>query len=535
MDIKLTIPMPPRCSNKKNNVKGKEESKIKSTYMGTKGYTILKNTLTEKEIVKIKKDLTIKPFNGIISYQHDSSNTYPVFRESSNKMYVPRYYGNESFGEPNENKLPYGDLINVEFNGELRDNQKIVVKRYLDFVNGNSNNTKGEKTGGGLLELPCAYGKTTLSLYILSKLKVKTLVVVHKEFLLNQWIERIHQFLPTARIGKIQGKIIDIENKDIVMCMLQSISMKDYSADIFSSFGLTVIDEVHHISSETFSKSLFKLVTNYTLGLSATMNRQDGTSKVFKMFLGDVVYKGKRDIEHDVIVRAMKYYVNDDDFNEVLYDARGNPKYSTMISKLCAYTRRSEYIIKIIDDLLKENNDQQIMVLAHNKSLLTYIYDTISSRNIAPVGYYIGGMKEAALKISETKQIVIATYSMAAEALDIKTLTTLVMATPKTNIEQSVGRILRSKHSNPIVVDIIDTHSIFSNQWNKRKKFYKSQKYKIIYNSNKDTVVDGVIKWSDKDIKVNSTLIDDSNKINIDMFNIFCDGTKHDNDNYEEI
>jgi superfamily II DNA or RNA helicase len=89
--------------------------------------------------------------------------------------------------------------------------------------------------------------------------------------------------------------------------------------------------------------------------------------------------------------------------------------------------------------------------------------------------------------------VVIATYAMAAEALDIKTLTTLIMATPKTDIEQSVGRILREKHSSPIVVDIVDSHNTFKNQWRKRKTFYKKENYKIIYTTspeyNPDTSV----------------------------------------------
>ena len=93
----------------------------------------------------------------------------------------------------------------------------------------------------------------------------------------------------------------------------------------------------------------------------------------------------------------------------------------------------------------------------------------------------MGGMKEQALKETETKKVVIATYAMAAEAHDIKTITTLIMATPKTDIEQSVGRILREKHSSPIVVDIVDSHDLFKNQWRKRKTFYKKENYKIIY------------------------------------------------------
>jgi superfamily II DNA/RNA helicase len=132
-------------------------------------------------------------------------------------------------------------------------------------------------------------------------------------------------------------------------------------------------------------------------------------------------------------------------------------------------------------DLLKEDNKQQVIVLAHNKNLLKYLHDALKTRNISTVGYYVGGMKEQALKESESKQVIIATYSMAAEGLDIKTLTTLIMATPKTDIQQSVGRILREKHSQPIVVDIIDSHEPFKNQWKKRRAFYMKEKYKIVY------------------------------------------------------
>jgi superfamily II DNA or RNA helicase len=204
------------------------------------------------------------------------------------------------------------------------------------------------------------------------------------------------------------------------------------------------------------------------------------------------------------VVRAIEYYVDDEEFNEVKTDFRGNPAYSTMISKLCEYNHRSEFILKVLSDMFNENSSQQIMILAHNKNLLKYLHDAIRHRNIATVGYYVGGMKEAALKETESKQVVIATYSMAAEALDIKTLTTLIMATPKTDIEQSVGRILREKHSSPIVVDIIDSHDLFQNQWRKRKTFYKKENYKIIHtkssNYNPDTSKWTVIYESSKKI-----------------------------------
>jgi len=446
------------------------------TYLGQKGYTIPKNQLTIEQQKQIRNDLTIKPFSLQSGMGQGNDKTFPAYRESGAKFYVPHYYGVEKYGAPKEYKVAEGTDINLEFAGILRDYQEPVVNKFITHCN-------NVGCGGGLLELPCAWGKTSASLYILSKLKKKTLVIVHKEFLMNQWIERIHQFLPTARVGKIQGPTIDIEDKDIVIGMLQSLSMKEYPASTFESFGLTIIDGVHHISSEVFSNSLFKLVTKYMLGLSATMNRKDGTTIVFKMFLGEVIFKGKRDEPMNVVVHAIKYEVDDEEFNEVKTDYRGNPAYSTMISKLCEYNRRSEFILKVLSDMLKTNPNQQIMILAHNKNVLKYLHDAIAHRGIATVGYYVGGMKEAALKETESKKVVIATYSMAAEALDIKTLTTLIMATPKTDIEQSVGRILREKHSSPIVLDIIDSHNLFQNQWKKRKTFYKKENYKIIYTS----------------------------------------------------
>ena len=166
-----------------------------------------------------------------------------------------------------------------------------------------------------------------------------------------------------------------------------------------------------------------------------------------------------------------------------------------MISKLCTYNRRSEFIIKVLQKEFEIKPDQQVMILAHNRNLLTYLHDAIAHRNIATVGYYVGGMKEADLKKSELCKVVIATFAMAAEALDIKTLTTLILATPKTDIVQAVGRILRVKHERPMVIDIIDSHDLFINQWQKRRKYYISNKYKIIhtnsdlYESNKWTTL----------------------------------------------
>ena len=577
-----------------------EMPKNLNTYLGQKGYTLLKSELTIKQQTFIKEQLTVKPYVPGSPVQLEKS--FPAYRESDKKLYIPRYYGDEIFGPAAQYKLTEGDKIDLQFNGSLRDYQVPVINKYLEYVQG---------SGGGLLELFCAWGKTSGSLYILSKLKKRTIVIVHKEFLMNQWIERIQQFLPTAKIGKIQGQIIDIDGKDIVLCMLQSLVLKEYPSSIFDSFGLTIIDEVHHISSETFSNALFKVVTKYMLGLSATMNRKDGTTKVFKMFLGPVVHKAEKKADNNVQIRAVTYKTTDDDFNETVLDFKGQPQISSMISKLCTYNRRTEFIIKLLTDFIevdtveknvieahkiemdlnnpccelckkKENYllkntccsvikyclpclqkieefaEQNItyfimpdgqkkaskerpkcptckkvlkyeqnyienpyvksleqthtIVLSHNLNVLHYIYKKFVCKNLASIGYYVGGMSEKELKISEKKQVILASFSMANEGLDIPTLNAEFLITPKTDIVQTIGRVLRAKHAfnDPIIYDIVDIHDCFQRQWLKRKAYYKKNDYNII---SCDSNNYNLKKWkSITSLKCNNNILDEDNE-----------------------
>ena len=329
---------------------------------------------------------------------------------------------------------------------------------------------------------------TVMAIKIISKVAKKTLVIVHKEFLLNQWVERIREFLPTARIGRIQGPVFDVEGKDIVIGMLQTLYDRDFPVDAFDSFGLTVVDEVHRIGSCQFSKALLRIQTPYMLGVTATLERKDGLTKVIHYFIGPTVYadggtSGKVE-DGTVLVRGMEFMSRDVEFNEVATDFRGNPMFSTMITKLCAHGPRTRFLVDILDGLVKETPEAQILVLGHNRSLLTDLYDAIVGREIATVGYYVGGMKQRDLDASTEKQIILASYAMASEGFDHKNLSILVMVTPKTDIIQSVGRIFRQKHARPLIVDVVDKHDIFQNQWRKRRAYYKKCGYRIQMTTN---------------------------------------------------
>jgi superfamily II DNA or RNA helicase len=472
-----------------------------------------------KSVLKSKYDIDIDTNTNTNSKTTSSTSEYvDIIREMNTVYRVDLYFPTEEdiYSIPIRNTKEWIQK-NIATNDRILPHMsryKIKVERleeddYYGFeIDGNRRFVLGDFT---------VTHNTVIALNIISQLKTKTLVVVHKGFLLNQWVERIEQFLHGARIGKIQGQVIDIENKDIVIGMIQSLSMKEYPQDMFSSFGLTIVDECHHISSEVFSRTLQKIVTRCMLGLSATMERKDGLTPVFKMFLGNIVYSEKREEEDPVLVKGIEYIAKDDDeFNETKYDYRGNPAFSTMITKICSYSRRTEFILEVLKKELEIKADQQIMILAHNRNLLTYLYKAIEHRNIATVGYYVGGMKEEDLKKSETKKVIVATYSMAAEGLDIKTLSTLILATPKTDVVQAVGRILRVKHERPLIIDIVDSHDMFKKQWYKRRAFYLKCKYRVMYTNNEGYLND---KWREtKDArnnkKKNPAISSQSRKVN---------------------
>lgn len=456
-----------------------------NSYLGKKGYTILRSSISEEDQKALYEELNVKPItSGVVYNATQDQGQFPVYRENAKKIYIPRFYGTERYGLPNRSEITEGEDIDVTFPKPLRDYQDKIVDVYMKHIENSICNGSEKKGNGGILEVPCGRGKTVMALKIISLVKKKTLIIVHKEFLMNQWIERAAEFLPSAKIGKIQGPVFDVEGKDVVIGMLQTLYDRALPENAFDCFGLTIIDEVHRIGSEQFSKTLLRVVSPNMLGISATVDRKDKLTCVLYMFIGPKIYTEARKDEDPVCVRALEYIAADPQFNETEYDFKGQAKYSTMITKLCEFGPRSDFIVKTLADLLvesKENNeDAQIMVLAHNRSLLKYFYEAINHKGFATVGYYVGGMKQADLQETEYKQIVLATYAMAAEALDIKTLSILVMATPKTDITQSVGRILRVRHDNPIVVDIVDRHEIFQNQWKQRRRFYKKCNYRII-------------------------------------------------------
>ena len=266
---------------------------------------------------------------------------------------------------------------------------------------------------------------------------------------------------------------MDVEDKDIVIGMLQSISMKDYPRDIFEDFGHCIIDEVHHISSRVFSQALLKIATRYMLGLSATPERKDGLTKVIEWFLGPIILKVERKSQIPTVrfIEAQYDSIPIEKFNKM-----GKANVPEMITDVVNDSTRNQIISQQIEKLL--THGRKILILTDRRRHCELLSELVPPDRTW--GLYIGGMKKEDLDISNTQEVIIATYSMACEGYDCPDLDTLIMASSKSDIEQSVGRILRKKNDNPpLVIDIVDTYSVFLPQYYKRKKFYKQNGIQI--------------------------------------------------------
>jgi superfamily II DNA or RNA helicase len=464
--------------------------------MSSKGYTIYKSKFNENELEKIKNDLTIKPFTCPGYGNTEDVIPYKLYKENNEKIYVPYFYGRNNFGIPNISKLTEPENINIAFSSDrtMRPYQQEIIKTYIKSA---------KEIGGGIISVGCGRGKTVMGLKIAEELKVKTLILVHKEFLMNQWIERIKEYLPEARIGYIQGKILDIQRKDIVLAMIQSLSDPrkdaDYPSNIFESFGLVIADECHHLAARQFCRSIAKYPFKYTLGLSATPDRADGLARVFKHYLGDIVYKDSEiestaediAIEHipnstvEIYMYKMLSETVDSKYNKQELNYKKKPNIVTMKSNVANCLHRTKFLLSFLPRLIAEG--RTILILSCRRAHITEMEKLITEMAIekdlpdCTVGLYVGGMKQEKLDISATKRVIIATYDMAEEAFDCKTLNTLIYATPHKNIKQAVGRILREEKKKrkiiPLIIDIQDLFSTF-NGWNKiREKYYKSEAY----------------------------------------------------------
>ncbi len=346
----------------------------------------------------------------------------------------------------------------------------------------------------GTLFATTAFGKTVVALHILATRKVNTLIIVHRRQLLDQWLERIEQFLNVTKkqVGKIGGGkhkptgIIDV-------AIMQSLS-KNYTADdLVANYGQIIFDECHHLSAVSFESVAKACKAKYVLGLSATLTRKDGHHPIVFMQCGPVRHQVSakqqalaRPFEHYVLQRKTAFIMPESTNSD-------NPRsIHEIYQALVVDEERNQTILKDVKQALAERRSPIVLTERREHVLLLAEQIKAFARNVVVMQGGMGILQRKQLEEvlqgipDEEERIIIATGRYLGEGFDDARLDTLFLVMPvswKGTLAQYVGRLHRLHHAKTEVriYDYVDSNVPMLNKMSEKRKIgYKSLGYAIM-------------------------------------------------------
>jgi superfamily II DNA or RNA helicase len=337
--------------------------------------------------------------------------------------------------------------------------------------------------------LPCGYGKTEVALAVLASVGRKAVIMAPTSLLVDQWCERVRQRIPTATVALMRGSTSPRTRSvaldaDIVVTTVQTLALCDVDPDVLDSFGVAVVDEAHMICAPTFCKGLGRLRAARVLALSATPERPDGLHSSLRMLCGREVIRVQRPRDGAVLVCALRLRFG----TRVVHRSRVNGKdqcnLARMLNELGADPARVQLLHAAV--VAAVTHGRTVLVLSDRVTLTQTLCDLASAALPGVVCSAVTGkvpMRHRSALVAGAR-VLFATTGLAKLGLDKPELDTLIFATPVSgaSVEQPVGRILRNGSSphRPLIVDVVDTYSIFAALYAKRLGFYARQGYQRV-------------------------------------------------------
>lgn len=345
-----------------------------------------------------------------------------------------------------------------------------------------------------LVEAPTGFGKTFLGVATALLVNLPTLIVVTKEDLIKSWRAMLHNSpdhpsepgmgLPYDCAGHLQGAICNWQGKRFVIGMVHSLA-KDgkYDSEVFRHFGLVIFDECHRLGADSFQELCYKVPGALRLGLSATPDRSDGKERVFQAHIGPVMVRGETVPMKPRILRKNTGW----SIPEGL--PYGPGKMMLVNKQLGKSPTRNKIIVDFTLQALAAGRTVVIMsdlIDGHLKIL----FHALCSAGVSgeDIGYYISqktndkAKAAAALDWAKTRKVVLATFAMTKEGTNVPHWDTLVLASPRADVKQAIGRVMRmmKDKKTPVVLDLIDHNSIFKTYGMSRLKQYYSVGAEIV-------------------------------------------------------
>lgn len=342
-----------------------------------------------------------------------------------------------------------------------------------------------------IVQAMTGFGKTYVGCAAAAEIGKRTIVITTKQDIIKQWADAAKAVLglKASDIGYIQGDKNSSEGKPFVIALVQSARKgpERYDKATFADFGLAIFDEVHRMGAEHFSEVCWHLNAKLRLGLSATPNRKDGREQVFYGHIGKVRVVGTQNSMVPDVVRSPTHWeVPMVNWGGELKQLPHKPgRLSKLLTAMVQSEQRNNLLCKFISAAYKKGRN--IIVFSDQVKHLETLQSMMKERGVGEgaMGLYVGlqyysgnaKSKERQREAVKTKRIIFATYQMCAEATDIPWLDTAVLGTPRSDVNQIVGRIRREFEgkAKPIVFDPVDTSSrVLRSYATSRRKWYES-------------------------------------------------------------
>lgn len=401
-----------------------------------------------------------------------------LYRNSGDSIVIP--YGvrrslGYAFPELNEyeHKCVFASNKRVNYNADIKlyHYQEKAVKSLINAQ-------------GGILQSKAGSGKTRMGIALICALGKKTLWLTHTNELLNQSYNAAAEFIDKKLLGKITAGKMNI-SEGITFATVQTLSKADLNA-LRYEWDMVVVDECHRCSGTVnkatmFSKVLNNLAARYKYGLSATLHRADGLILCTYAMLGGVAHTVP-----DSVVNTMRVEIQRKDtgvqISRKCLDTDGTLVYAKLINYIARDKVRNANIAYDIGELAKQGHS--IIVLSDRVEQLGRLYDILYDEEQSDAVILHGKVKKADRELAleqmrnKEKHILLATYQLAKEGLDVPCLDRLLLATPVKDyaiVVQSVGRIARVCEGKgaPVVYDYVDDIGFLQGMWKKRCTHYR--------------------------------------------------------------
>lgn len=419
----------------------------------------LRLDLTHKsKASQLRKQLTIIEAFKYMDKNGNIIDDYKKCNIKNDSILVPLVYAHRKLKLEDNRPIKY---VQYNYNTRsFRDGQQEVFLQAVDIL---------KTTKSAYLQLHCGWGKTWCGLNIIAEMNLRTLVIYHRTFLGDQWMSEAEGIIPKQAKFITDNNVSDETKGTLFFCTVDRAEKLPYS--FRKTIDFLVTDEAKYFCTPTRVNSMMLYQPKYSLGLCAERERQDGLHTLLDMFWGDIIFrksakpfivwKYKTEIKPDIV--RPKWGQARVDWNIVMDSLCNNEERNIKIRDICrlfgggkimVLCKRVDHVEKLAEML--KACDENVDVLYGNKKGFKNCRILIATYAKAEIGF-------------DDKNL--------CEDFDGERLSLLIIAADKQEIEQSVGRVMRSE--NPKVIHIVDDMGTLEKHWGKCAQWYKSRNGQI--------------------------------------------------------